>query len=146
LVLPAVFHPWWVVLLFYLLVTGVVGVVLSVEFQLAHCVGEAEFPAPDSGTGRMGDAWAAHQGRSTVDFARHTRVLSWLLGGLNFEVEHHLFPRVCHVHYPALSRVVEAVCQEYGVRYSAHPSLLAGLRAHHRWLRRMGRPGGDPAG
>ena len=96
-------------------------------FQLAHCVGEAEFPQPADGRVRMADAWAVHQVQTTVDFARDSRVLCWLLGGLNFQVVHHLFPQVCHVHYPALSRIVEATCSEFGVRYSAHRSFLAGV-------------------
>jgi linoleoyl-CoA desaturase len=136
--LPMIFHPVWIVVLYYLLAAGIMSLVLAVVFQLAHCVEEAEFPEPTDGTGRMTSAWAEHQVETTVDFARRSRVLSWLLGGLNFQVEHHLFPRVCHVHYPALSRIVEQVCREFGVRYTAHATLFAGIRSHFRWLRRMG--------
>lgn len=139
LVLPMFFHPWWLVVIFYFLVTGAVGVMLTVVFQLAHCVGEADFPTADPETLKMADGWAAHQVRTTVDFARTSRVWTWLLGGLNFQVEHHLFPRICHTHYPALSRIVEQVCVEYGVPYTAHNSFWGGVRAHYRWLRRMGR-------
>ncbi len=137
--IPMFVHSWWVVLTFYVVVTAVLGVVLTVVFQLAHCVEEAEFPLPTDGGHRMADAWAVHQVRTTVDFARKSRVLCWLLGGLNFQVVHHLFPRICHIHYPALSRIVEATCREFGVRYSAHQSFLAGLASHFRWLRRLGR-------
>lgn len=140
---PMCVHSWWVVLLFYLAVTAVLGVVLTVVFQLAHCVGEAEFPTPAPETLKMPDAWAAHQVRTTVDFARNSRVLCWLLGGLNFQVVHHLFPKVCHVHYPALSSIVEATCAEFGIRYAAHRSFLAGIVSHFRWLRRLGQR--DPA-
>jgi linoleoyl-CoA desaturase len=138
--IPMFVHSWWVVLIFYLVVTAVLGIVLTVVFQLAHCVGEADFPLPDDSTLRMPDAWAAHQVRTTVDFARDSRVLCWLLGGLNFQVVHHLFPRICHIHYPALSRIIETTCAEFGVRYSAHRSFLAGVVSHFRWLRRLGRP------
>jgi linoleoyl-CoA desaturase len=138
--IPMLVHSWWVVLLFYLAVTGILGLVLTVVFQLAHCVEEAEFPQPIDGGRQMEDAWAVHQVQTTVDFARRSRVLCWLLGGLNFQVVHHLFPRICHVHYPALSRLVEAVCREFGVRYAAHRSFLAGIVSHYRWLRRLGRP------
>jgi linoleoyl-CoA desaturase len=145
LAVPMLFHPWWVVLAFYALVTGVAGLGLTVVFQLAHCVGEADYPVPAGG--QMGDAWAVHQVQTTVDFARRSRVLCWLLGGLNFQVAHHLFPRVCHVHYPALSRIVEEACREFGVRYTAHRSLLAGIASHYRWLRALGRPAvAGPAG
>lgn len=141
LVIPLLVHEWWVALCFYLIVTGVMGVILSVVFQLAHCVEEANFPEPAPGTLRMESSWAVHQVQTTADFARGSRVLSWLLGGLNFQIEHHLLPQVCHVHYPALSPIVEAVCKEYGVRYSSHPTMWAGIVSHYRWLRRMGQAG-----
>jgi linoleoyl-CoA desaturase len=138
LVIPMLVHSWWVVLAFYAVVTAVVGIVLTVVFQLAHCVAEAEFPLPADGGRRMEDAWAIHQVQTTVDFARRSRVLCWLLGGLNFQVEHHLFPGVCHIHYPALSRIVESTCQEFGVRYTVHESFLGGISSHYRWLRALG--------
>jgi linoleoyl-CoA desaturase len=139
--IPFLFHPLWAVLLAYLTASFVQGVTLGVVFQLAHCVEEAAFPLPGKDTGRMEDAWAVHQVQATVDFARRSRVLSWLLGGLNFQIEHHLFPGICHVHYPALSLLVEATCREFGLRYAANASLLGGMASHFRWLRRMGRPG-----
>ena len=119
------------------------GVVLSVVFQLAHCVEEAEFPVPVSvspGHARMETEWSVHQVQTTVDFARRSRVLSWLLGGLNFQVEHHLFSKICHVHYPALSKIVEEACHEFGVRYTANKTFLSALASHFRWLVQMGRP------
>ena len=78
--------------------------------------------------------------QTTVDFARKSRVVTWLLGGLNFQIEHHLFPRICHVNYPAISKIVEDTCREFGVRYAAHKSFWAGLASHYRWLRHLGRP------
>jgi linoleoyl-CoA desaturase len=138
-VVPMMLHPVWVVLLFYVGITAVVGVKLSVVFQLAHCVEEAEFPQPQP-SGEIGTAWADHQVSTTIDFARRNVVLAWLLGGLNFQIEHHLFPRICHVHYPALSRVVETTCRDFGLRYQEHRSFCAGLASHFRWLRRMGAP------
>ncbi len=137
-VLPLIFHKWWVVLLFYSVAVLVLGVFLSVVFQLAHCVEEAEFPLPQPESNRIEKSWAVHEIETTVDFARDSKVLCWLLGGLNFQVEHHLFPRVCHIHYPALSKIVEQTCREFGVRYTAHRTLWDGLVSHYRWLRRMG--------
>jgi linoleoyl-CoA desaturase len=138
LVIPLFFHPWWVVALFYLFVTGIMGVVMAVVFQLAHCVEEAEFPMPQKHTQRMERSWAEHQVETTVNFSGKSRILTWLLGGLNFQIEHHLFPRICHIHYPALSKIVQEVCRKFDVRYNVHKSLLAGIRSHFRWLRRMG--------
>jgi linoleoyl-CoA desaturase len=141
--IPLLLHPVWAVLTVYAVAAFVSGVVLSVVFQLAHCVGEADFPVPvatSAGGERMETDWAVHQVQTTVDFARRSRVLCWFLGGLNFQVEHHLFSRICHIHYPALSRVVEQTCQDFGIRYSAHESLLSAVASHFRWLVLMGRP------
>ena len=138
-VLPALAHPLWVVGLCYLAITFGTSVLLAVTFQLAHCVEEAAFATADD-RGRLPRAWATHQVMSTVDFAPRNRVLSWYVGGLNFQVEHHLFPRICHVHYPALSLIVKAVCLEHGVPYNEQATLRGAIASHWRWLRRMGRP------
>ena len=139
--IPMRFHAPAVVLGYYALTGIVMGFLLSVVFQVAHCVEEAEFPAPRASTGRLDHAWAVHQAETSVDFSRGSRLLSWLLGGLNFQIEHHLFPRISHVHYPAIAGLVEQTCREFGIRYTAHRSFWAGIRSHFRWLRRMGMPG-----
>jgi linoleoyl-CoA desaturase len=133
--MPALFHPLWLVLCVYGATSLVLGVTLSVVFQLAHCVEEAEFPAAGAGE----TDWAKRQIVSTVDFAPGNRLLTWYLGGLNYQVEHHLFPRVCHALYPRLSAAVREVCREHGVEHRANPTLWSALRSHYRWLRRMGR-------
>jgi linoleoyl-CoA desaturase len=146
--IPMLLHPWWAVLSVYALAAFVSGVVLSVVFQLAHCVEEADFPVPvpgPAGSERMQTDWAVHQVQTTVDFARRNRALNWFLGGLNFQVEHHLFAKICHVHYSSLAKVVEEVCQEFGVKYAAHESFFSALRSHYRWLVLMGRPTTTPA-
>lgn len=139
-IVPMFFLPWWLVLAAYGVASFVEGVALSVVFQLAHCVEEAEFPMPTPDTHRIENCWAMHQVETTVDFAPRSRVLAWLVGGLNCQVEHHLFPQICHIHYPALSRIVEDTCREFGLRYLSNPSLFAGISSHFRWLKRMGRP------
>jgi linoleoyl-CoA desaturase len=146
--IPLLLHPVWVVALFYAVAALVLGIVLSVVFQLAHCVEPATFPLPQPESGRIENAWAIHQVETTVDFARRSRLAAWLLGGLNFQIEHHLFPRICHVNYPAISKLVERTCRDFGVSYNEHASFWAGVAAHFRWLRRMGRPdtGGQRAG
>jgi len=142
-VIPMLLHPWWAVLGVYAIAAFVSGVVLSVVFQLAHCVTEAEFPVPvmtESGAEKMSTDWAVHQVLTTVDFSRRSRVLCWFLGGLNFQVEHHLFHRICHVHYPALSKVVEQTCKEFDIRYAEHRSIFTAIASHFHWLVRMGKP------
>ena len=136
--IPMLFHPIWVVVLFYAAAAIVLGLVLSVVFQLAHCVEQAAFPLPRHDTGRIENAWAIHQVETTVDFARRSPVAAWLLGGLNFQIEHHLFPKICHVNYPAISKLVEQTCKEFGLRYSEHASVWSGVASHFRWLRRLG--------
>jgi linoleoyl-CoA desaturase len=135
-IVPVALHRSWLVIPFAAITVATLGVTLAVTFQLAHCVPEADFH--DARMQPAGD-WAVHQVTTTVDFARGNRLLGWYLGGLNFQVEHHLFPKVCHVHYPALSRIVEETCAAHGVRYTAQPSLRAALGSNVRWLRQLGR-------
>ncbi|MBZ5536748.1 MAG: acyl-CoA desaturase [Acidobacteriia bacterium] len=137
-VIPVLFHPVWVVLLFYGATSLLLGMVLSVVFQLAHTVEQAEFPRPAGGTGSIENAWAIHQVETTVDFSRQSRMAAWLLGGLNFQIEHHLFPRICHVNYPAISKLVEETCHKFGLKYNENRSFWAGVASHFRWLRQMG--------
>jgi linoleoyl-CoA desaturase len=136
--IPLLFHPVSVVLVYYGVAAVVLGVTLSVVFQVAHCVEQAAFPLPSAGTGRIEQAWAIHQAETTVDFARPSRVVAWLLGGLNFQIEHHLFPRISHVNYPAISKLVEQTCRDFGVTYTEHGSFWEGIVSHFRWLRYMG--------
>jgi linoleoyl-CoA desaturase len=138
LVIPLLCHRVWVVFLFFGVVELILGMTLSIVFQLAHAVEEADFPLPKPDTGRMERPWVVHQVETTVDFTRSSRMITWLLGGLNFQIEHHLFPRICHVNYPAMAKVVEETCREFGVRYAEHSSFWAGLASHFRWMRQMG--------
>jgi linoleoyl-CoA desaturase len=131
--LPLLLHPIGTVALVYLLSASVVGLTLSVVFQLAHCVPEAITPPGRS------VSWAVHQVETSVDFSRGNRLLGWYLGGLNFQIEHHLFPQVCHVHYAGIAPLVEATCREFGVSYRTKPTFRAALGAHYRLLERLGR-------
>jgi len=136
--LPLALHPVAAVAAVYAVTAIVIGVVLGVVFQLAHCVELADFPL-ELESGRMATPWAVHQVETSVDFARDNRVASWLVGGLNFQIEHHLFARICHVNYPAIAPLVEQICDEFGVRYKQNATVLSALRSHYRWLRAMGR-------
>jgi linoleoyl-CoA desaturase len=139
-IIPSFFHAWWVVLLFYVFIEAVLGITMSVVFLLAHMVEPADFPMPAKETGRIEKPWAIHQVETAVDFSRESRVAAWLLGGLNFQIEHHLFPRYCHVNYPAISKIVEETCKEFGVKYGEHITLMDGIKSHFRFLRELGRP------
>ena len=136
-VIPCFYHRVWVVAAFYFLTTGVMGVVLSVVFQLAHSVEEVEHPSLGE---EIQSEWVRHQIQTTAEFARANRLVTWYLGGLNFQTTHHLFPKVCHIHYPRLSRIIEKVCRQHGVEYRTQPSLGSAIRSHYRFLRRLAAP------
>ena len=145
-VVPMLLHSWWQVLAVYMGVSFFQGVMLSIVFQMAHCVEEAAFPMPESDTGRMASSFAIHQIETTVDFAPNNLLLSWFVGGLNYQIEHHLFPQVCHIHYRAISPMVRETCEEFGIRYNVHPSFMSGLASHYRWLRRLALAEGHQSG
>lgn len=136
-ILPLVFHPVLYVVLFNLIFHFVLGLTLALVFQMAHATGEAAFPVPRE-DGVIENEWAVHQVETTSNFAMNNPVVGWFTGGLNFQIEHHLFPRISHVHYRSLSKIVQQTCAEYGVKYYAYPGVIAGFLAHYRWLRSMG--------
>lgn len=116
---------------------GVCGLIISFVFQLAHIVEGRDFPIPNE-NGVIDGSWARMQVETTSNFATNSTVANQLLGGLNFQIEHHLFPKISHVHYRMLSPVVEQVCKEYGIVYSK-PPLGRALRLHFHLLKKMGR-------
>ena len=138
--LPLALHPVLPVLLIYGCYSLALGVTLATVFQLAHCVEEAAFERIPAADQRVERSFFEHQLATTVDFAPRSRWLSWYLGGLNFQVEHHLFPRISHLHYPALAPITREVCREHGVPLLTHETFLRALRSHLRFLRQMGRP------
>jgi linoleoyl-CoA desaturase len=128
-----------VVLLFHAATWFAVGIILGIVFQVAHV---AERPSSADRLRQLSSRqpWAVHQVETTIDFGHRNPLLTWYVGGLNYQIEHHLFPRICHIHYPRLAGIVQEVCAEHGVRYRLHGSLTSAVRSHGRWLRRMGRP------
>jgi linoleoyl-CoA desaturase len=140
LLVPLLVYPWWAVLCGYLAYSMVVSLIMAVTFQLAHCVEEADFASAEE-LALEPRLWAVHEVETTVNFCPRNRVLSWLVGGLNYQIEHHLFPRVPHTHYPRIAEIVQRNAELHGVRYVAQHSLRAALRSHFRHLRTMGRMG-----
>ena len=139
-VVPLLLHPFLIVAALYVLFAVVLGVGLSVVFQLAHCVEEADFPIVADDARSVDNTWAAHQVETTVNFCRGNRTMTWLLGGLNYQIEHHLFPDISHCNYPGIAAVVKDTCGEFGIAYKEHATFWSGMRSHFRWLRRMGQP------
>jgi len=115
------------------------GFVLAIVFQLAHTVEHTHFPVPNEETGKMDDEWAIHQLKTTANFATKNKLVSWFVGGLNFQIEHHLFPKISHVHYPAISKIIKQVCQEYGITYIEYPKVRLAVASHISFLRQMGK-------
>ncbi|MHA4810080.1 fatty acid desaturase family protein [Flavitalea flava] len=123
----------------FVIFTFVAGFVLSLVFQLAHTVEHTAFPVANVETGKLEDEWAIHQIKTTANFATSNKVVSWLVGGLNFQIEHHLFPKISHIHYPAISKIIRQACQEYGIAYIEYPRVRYAVASHVAFLRQMGR-------
>ncbi len=139
IVLPIYKLGWYDWLISFSIFTMVAGFVLSMVFQLAHTVEHTAFPIANEVTGKMDDEWAVHQIKTTANFATNNPVVSWLVGGLNFQIEHHLFPKISHVHYPAISKIIRQACQEYGLVYIEYPRVRYAVASHVAFLRQMGR-------
>jgi linoleoyl-CoA desaturase len=139
LVLPTLLGiPFIQVLTGFLLMHFVAGIILTVTFQLAHAVEGTTHPLPDA-NGIIENDWAIHQLNTTVNFSRHNKWLSWYIGGLNFQIEHHLFPRISHVHYPVLSGIVKSTAEEFNIPYLENKTFGQALRSHIEFLKRLGR-------
>jgi linoleoyl-CoA desaturase len=137
---PLLFYPWWTVLISFVGVSLALSLAMVIVFQLAHCVEEAASPSVEELRSHP-RIWAVHQVESTVDFCPRNPVLTWFLGGLNYQIEHHLFPRVPHTHYPQIARIVRRKAEKYGVRYTVQASFWDAISSHARHLRRMGAQG-----
>ncbi len=127
---------WWQWLLGYLLVHAVAGLILTTVFQLAHVVENTWFPEPDE-KGNVHEEWAIEQMMTTVDFAPKSWLVTFYVGGLNYQVEHHLFQRICHVHYPAIAPIVKQTAAEYGVPYLCNETLGDAFLSHVKLLKKL---------
>jgi linoleoyl-CoA desaturase len=140
IILPMIMVGVFQALIGYAIITFVCGLFISVVFQLAHVVENTQFPKPDEQSNRIEQEWAVHQITTTSNFATRNKLICWLLGGLNFQVEHHLFPRVSHIHYPQLNKLVKETCREFGINYLEYPSMRQAFRSHLMHIKRLGEP------
>lgn len=129
------FLPW---LIGFLVYTSVTGIILSLVFQLAHVVEETSFPEAIQPANKMEDEWALHQLKTTANFATRNKFITWWVGGLNFQIEHHLFPKISHVHYPRISAIVKQTCKDLNIPYLEHRLMLTAVRSHISHLKLMG--------
>lgn len=116
------------------------GLILGIIFQLAHVVEETDHPLPDDDN-MIDENWMIHEMVTTNNFARKNKALCWFVGGLNFQIEHHLFPRVCSIHYPAISHIVEKTAHEFNIPYNQHDTFFEAVASHYRTLKKFGNPG-----
>lgn len=144
LVVPLVVidQPLWQTLIGYTLFLGTAGVTLAVVFQLAHCVEGVVFPRAPTDANKMPEAWAEHQMRTTANFGK-TPLATFICGGLDHQIEHHLMPRICHIHYPKLAPIVAQCAKDFGLPYVHNGSFFEAVGAHYRVLKKLGR--GDTA-
>lgn len=129
--------PWWHSLLGFLLMQYMSGLILALVFQPAHVIEETSFYIPEE-DGSVENNWAIHQLKTTANYARRSRIFSWYVGGLNYQIEHHLFPTICHVHYRNIAPIVKKVAEEYGVPYYEHKTFASALVSHFSLLHRLG--------
>lgn len=129
---------WWWIPLFILIKNLIAGFVLAIVFQPAHVVPETEFVKPNVDN-NVENNFAIHQMETTANFAPKSKILAWCVGGLNYQVEHHLFPNICHVHYKKISSIVKATAEEFDVPYNTHKTFLEALVYHTRMIKSLGR-------
>lgn len=136
-VLPFLVLGWLKALIGILIMGTTVGITISVVFQLAHIVENINFPMPNPHTNKIESEWAVHQLNTTVNFATKSKTVSWLVGGLNFQIEHHLFPKISHIHYPAINKLVKETCIEFNIHYQEFPSVFSAFRSHLTYLKNV---------
>ncbi|WP_105049360.1 fatty acid desaturase family protein [Polaribacter butkevichii] len=140
LVLPMIMLPfsWGLILVAFLSMHFITGLLISVVFQIAHIMPTNEFPLPDS-EGEMNNNWYAHQFATTTNFSPKSKILFWLIGGLNYQIEHHILPDVCHVHYKDLTKIVSETALEFGMPYHVKKSFFHAVKDHTKMLRSLGK-------
>lgn len=140
IVIPIMVWGWAAWFVGWLITNAALGLTLSLVFQLAHVVENTEFEhIPLDETKHLETAWAEHQIKTTANFAMGNKMISWFVGGLNFQIEHHLFPKVSHVHYPVISKIVQEKCKEFNLPYNYYPTMSQALASHFRVMRQLGK-------
>jgi linoleoyl-CoA desaturase len=139
IVVPIMILGWKGWLAGFLISQFTLGLTLAVVFQLAHVVEHAEFEAAGVDPVKIENEWAIHQVKTTANFAFSNRIVTWFVGGLNYQIEHHLFPRISHIHYPAISKIVRETCEKFELNYIYFPTTRAAITSHVRFMHQMGR-------
>jgi linoleoyl-CoA desaturase len=136
--LPTFLIGWKAWLIGFLISQFTLGLTLAIVFQLAHVVEHAEFEYAGIDPVKIENEWAIHQVKTTANFAFSNKLITWFVGGLNYQIEHHLFPRISHIHYPAISKIVRETCAQFELNYIYFPSTRAAVASHVRFMNQMG--------
>jgi linoleoyl-CoA desaturase len=129
---------WWLVLVGFLMMHLLAGFFMSTVFQMAHLVEMAEQPLPDK-NGIIHSEWTIHELETTANFSKNSRWFGWIIGGLNYQIEHHLFPNICHVHYRCIAPIVERTAKDFGLKYNVNKSFFSAMSSHYRMLKLLGK-------
>jgi linoleoyl-CoA desaturase len=136
--IPIFLIGWKAWLIGFLISQFTLGLTLAIVFQLAHVVEHAEFESAGIDPVKIENEWAIHQVKTTANFAFSNKLITWFVGGLNYQIEHHLFPRISHIHYPAISKIVRETCAKFELNYIYFPSTRAAVASHVRFMNQMG--------
>jgi linoleoyl-CoA desaturase len=136
---PMFVFPWWQVLIAFTCIMFTVSWIISAVTATVHLVDAADFPEPTGDPLHVENEWAIHQVQTTANYAPDSWLVSNYTGGTNYQIEHHLFPHICHLNYPRLSPIVRKTCEEYGIPYFVYPTLRHAMRGHASRLREFGR-------
>jgi linoleoyl-CoA desaturase len=128
---------WWKVLISFIVMHYTAGLILTIVFQLAHIMDEADMPLPDS-KGNIKNSWAIHQLKTTVNFACDNKLVNWFTGGLNHQIEHHIFPNISHIHYDKIAKIVRKTAKEFNLPYNEFKNTKDAIVAHFNHIRLMG--------
>jgi linoleoyl-CoA desaturase len=139
MIIPAWILGWQNWLTGFLIVHFIMGFCLTIVFQLAHLVSNTHFESAEKDINPIKSEWAIHEVKTTSNFAIENKIISWFLGGLNFQIEHHLFPRISHIHYPAISRIVKKECNSYQLPYNYYTSLKKAFVSHFLFMKELGK-------
>ena len=130
--------PWWYIPILFFAAHFVCGFILATIFQTAHVMPTSRYPQPDNHD-NIQNNWAVHQLQTTTNYSPKSRWFSWFIGGLNYQIEHHLFPNICHVHYKKISSIVQKTARDYNLPYNVQPTFLIALQQHGQMLRKLGK-------
>ena len=137
--MPVLLLGWQSWLVGYLLVNCTMGLTLALVFQLAHVVEKTSFEEAGEQAKTIDMEWAVHEVNTTANFAPGNALISWFVGGLNYQVEHHLFPRISHIHYPAISEIVREQCRIFRLPYHCYPTMTGAIVSHIRLMKELGK-------